>query len=138
MAAIGEYGVSLSEEGGPWHLWKGSCVALILLAQPRVRQGFAPDGVGGQGSRTWRYSCHWQSQLRGRIMLVPEAQDAHPHTRVPCLRGVAVHSAVKPRGLGVSSALGLWAAEQENTGQPQARRSASCWWSESCTLSPMV
>lgn len=72
------------------------------------------------------------SALRGCICAGPGDQDAHPHTQVSCLRGVAmlgastVHSARESRGLGLSSGLRLWAAEQENTGQPQARCSASC------------
>lgn len=47
-AAGGEDGRLLSEEGGgqAWHLWRGSLMTLILLAQLRVSQGFAPDGVG--------------------------------------------------------------------------------------------
>lgn len=72
------------------------------------------------------------SALRACICAGPGGSGRPPTHQVPCLRGVAmlgassVHSARESRGLGLSSGLRLWAAEQENTGQPQAGCSASC------------
>lgn len=152
-AAGGEDGRLLSKEGGgqPWHLWKGSLMTLILLAQLRVSQGFAPDGVGvgGQGSQTWCYSLHWQSQLGGSglggsICAGPGGSGRPPTHPVPYLRGGAVlgassvHSARKSRGLGPS--LGLDCGLQSKRrilvspgsmlGQLQVESSRSLLWSE--------